>query len=63
MKNIVKKIDAKILSDLILLLVLMVAAIVYLQYSTEIHNELSDMMYHPLQDLKNSIAELDAPRR
>ncbi len=63
MKNITKQIDAKILSDLILLFILMVAAVVYLQYSTEIQNEVSDMMYHPLQELKNSIAELDAPRR
>ncbi|WP_281542140.1 hypothetical protein [Maribacter aestuarii] len=63
MKNITKQIDAKTLSDLILLLVIVVGAIVYFQYSTEIQNEVSDMMYHPLQELKNSIAELDAPRR
>ena len=63
MKNITKQIDAKTLSDLLLLLVIVVCAIVYFQYSTEIQNEVSDMMYHPLQELKNSIAELDAPRR
>lgn len=63
MKNIANQVDAKILLDLILLVILLIATIVYLQYSTEIQNEVSDMMYHPLQELKNSIAELDAPKR
>lgn len=63
MKNIAKQIDSKIISDLILLLIFAVGIVVYLQSSSEIHNQVSDMMYHPLQELKNSIAELDSPNR
>ncbi|MGB3151001.1 MAG: hypothetical protein WBB27_10085 [Maribacter sp.] len=63
MKNIVKQIDSKTLSDLVILLTFMVGMVIYLQYSNEIQNEVKDMMYHPLQELKNSIAELDSPRR
>lgn len=63
MKNITKQIDSKIASDLIILLIFAIGMVVYLQYSSEIHSQISEMMYHPLQDLKNSIAELDSPSR
>ena len=63
MKNFATQIDSKIISDLILLLIFAVGIVVYLKYSSEIHNQVSDMMYHPLQELKNSIAELDSPNR
>lgn len=49
--------DAKLMSDILLLVMLIVTAIIFMQYSQEIENEITTAVLNSVSDINNSIAE------
>ncbi len=49
--------DSKLMSDILLLVMLIVTAIIFMQYSQEIENEITTAVLNSVSDINNSIAE------
>ena len=49
--------DVKLMTDVIVLLMFIVSAILFLQYSHEIENEITTALLNSLNDINGSIAE------
>ena len=54
--------DAKLMSDILLLVMLIVTAIIFMQYSQEIENEITTAVLNSVSDINNSIAETQTGR-
>lgn len=49
--------DTKLMTDILVLVMFIIAAILFIQYSQEIENEITTAVLNSVNDINNSIAE------
>ncbi|MEH6511701.1 hypothetical protein [Maribacter arcticus] len=55
--------DSKMIVNIMLALTLVLSAIYYLNYSDEIHDEVTTVIVNSLNDVNNSLAEQESARK
>lgn len=62
MKTSENNLNTKLITDILLLITFILTAILYLQYSQQIENEVATAILNSVQDIKGSIAEARSGR-
>ncbi len=57
MKTSKNSLDAKLMTDILILMMFIAAAILFMQYSQEIENEIRTAVLNSVNDINGSIAE------
>ncbi|GGD93825.1 hypothetical protein GCM10011412_34800 [Maribacter cobaltidurans] len=57
MKTSKNSLDAKLMTDILILMMFIAAAILFMQYSQEIENEIRTTVLNSVNDINGSIAE------